>query len=260
MDINFNSRVIGKDSEYFHLLLDSAQMSEKTARQTSSSQTVGSAVSAISGNSTASAASAASGSSATNSGAGAYVVGKAGTLTTQTSQTPVLGSKGDSSEQINAQESLSPPTTTPTKKNKKKKSKSRHNRSLHLVILEFIKMFSVTNDEIIYIDCTDAAIKNMKNINLCKTLKPHSHHAMQLQHHGKKDKNKSKRRQSREREKEKERLDGGHSPYSNSSHVNDDDYEEEEHWIMTQNIIDIIDAQIVDKFKIHENVNIEYND
>ena len=175
-NINFNTRIIGKDSEYFNLLLDSNQFN-KAARSISAST---SAVPPHGHQPTITQSS--------------YLVGKAGTLQTQTSGTSVIPA-GDTitrndtnNDVINKSDSLNPPGglehnrnnsgSTPNTSNyshnnnnnhhhntSKKKSKSRSHKSLHLVILEFIKIFNIKNDEILYIDCTEAAVKNMQKIN-----------------------------------------------------------------------------------------------
>ena len=230
---------MGKDSEYFNLLLDSppANKAFRSVSASASAMNQDPANAQIgSGHSPASTVMTSS-----------YLVGKAGTLKTQQTETTILPT-GDTitrqvtnTEQINKQDSLNPPgglkggandtsNYQPRVQNNnknKKKSKSRSSKSLHLVILEFIKIFNVTNEEILYVDCTEAAVLNMQNINLCKTLKPHSHHAMQLQHHGKKKSSKQKRSDQR-----------------SSDDIESDDEENEEHWIMTQNIIDMIDSQV----------------
>ena len=57
----------------------------------------------------------------------------------------------------------------------KKKKERQLLKSVHLMILEFIKIWQIEHDEILYIDYDESTTNYMKQIHLCKVLQVNSH-------------------------------------------------------------------------------------
>eukprot|EP01083_Nonionella_stella_P140962 433376_1 len=75
-------------------------------------------------------------------------------------------------------------------KSEKQNKEQQLLKSMHLLILQFIKIWNVQHDEILYIDYHESITNYMKQINVCKILQVNSHQVgkMKLQEMAEKDK------------------------------------------------------------------------